>query len=133
MIYCQISTRIAHEGGGKWRGDVLIAKSEPIYSIEEHRQALIVEIEDELLELEIFNTPTDSTVQIRVHPYAEYETDESGEVPNDVMILRSRKYIDIASMPEALQESILNPDEIIPMMTWDEISAYWATRSEDQF
>jgi len=129
LIYCQISTRISHEGAGKWRGDVLIAKPQPVYSPTEYQKALIVELDDEFLEAQFA-----SNIEIIVHPYAEYEVDESDpENIKTTMIMRSRKYLDINSMPVDTKNAILNPDEILPMLSWSQISAYWKTRIEDRF
>lgn len=123
MIYCQVSTRIAHEGAGKWRGDILVAKAFPLYSPKEHQVALIVEIEDELLE-SLFS----DQVTMMVHPYAEYDENEANK-----MILRSRKYIDIESMSNSLKTAILDPTETVEMLLWQDVEPYFLVRTEERF
>ena len=103
MLFAQISTRLLKQHPDKRRGDVLLVKPAwSVFSIEEHRIALIVEWKDDLLE-ESMNEA------VLVHPYS-------------LMDERSTRWLDVEAMAEA--GLILDPDEIVPVLPWSTVAPY---------
>lgn len=125
-MYALISTRSRFETTDKRRGDVLLVRSSPAnFGVEEFRQHCVVEWNDPDLEA-LVPPEADPSQVVLVHPYAVF--DEDGEA-NRIMLMRSRRALDIDAMPDELRTAILDDTHPVEVLSWAQIGPYVVTRN----
>lgn len=127
-MYALISTRPRFETPDKRRGDVLVVRaSSANFGAEEYRQHLAVEWDDPDLEA-LVPPDADPSQVVLVHPYAVFDQDAEG---NQIMLMRSRRALNIDAMPADLRAEILDETQPIEVLSWAQISPYVVTRNGD--